>query len=202
MAPTPPPANQPGQKYDMQLQPETRPITKVQLVHEARGIYAGLVMVEKKCMEIDQQQGVMNSAGRPMPGPYPGDDGLEGDLGLCGLAYISGVSFPHTIFCILTNYTVQFSTLVPSHLPSRPTVCFITQGNSRGELSNEQWQGLIAIHRLLLHKHHDFFLASQHPSASDQLKDLAGRYAMLARLWRHGIPFLLGSPSSSATPIA
>jgi hypothetical protein len=61
------------------------------------------------------------------------------------------------------------------------------QGNSKKELSNEQWQALIALHRTLLHEHHDFFLASQHPSASDQLKDLAGRYAMPARMWRHGI---------------
>jgi hypothetical protein len=40
----------------MLLLPETRPITEEQLVHEVRGIYAGLVMVEKMCMEIDRQQ--------------------------------------------------------------------------------------------------------------------------------------------------
>ena len=40
----------------MLLQPETRPITQDQLVNEVKGIYAGLVMVEKKCVEIDQQQ--------------------------------------------------------------------------------------------------------------------------------------------------
>jgi hypothetical protein len=38
------------------LQPETRPITHEQLVNEVKGIYAGLVMVEKKCVEITQQQ--------------------------------------------------------------------------------------------------------------------------------------------------
>jgi hypothetical protein len=38
------------------LQPETRPITQDQLVNEVKGIYASLVMVEKKCVEIDQQQ--------------------------------------------------------------------------------------------------------------------------------------------------
>ena len=38
------------------LQPETRPISQDQLVNEVKGIYAGLVMVEKKCVEIDQQQ--------------------------------------------------------------------------------------------------------------------------------------------------
>ena len=33
-------------------QPETRPITQEQLVNEVKGIYAGLVMVEKKCVEV------------------------------------------------------------------------------------------------------------------------------------------------------
>ncbi|KAF8249140.1 hypothetical protein K440DRAFT_544295 [Wilcoxina mikolae CBS 423.85] len=46
---------------------------------------------------------------------------------------------------------------------------------------------LIALHRTLLHEHHDFFLASQHPSASPSLKRLAHKYAMPARMWRHGI---------------
>ena len=80
------------------------------------GIYAGLVMVEKKCVEIDQQQAAT------------------------------------------TN-----------------------------KLTNEQWQALIALHRTLLHEHHDFFLASQHPSSSPALKRLASKYAMPARMWRHGI---------------
>jgi hypothetical protein len=34
------------------LQPETRPITQDQLVNETKGIYAGLVMVERKCVEV------------------------------------------------------------------------------------------------------------------------------------------------------
>ena len=46
---------------------------------------------------------------------------------------------------------------------------------------------LIALHRTLLHEHHDFFLASQHPSASPPLKRLALKYAMPARMWKHGI---------------
>ena len=54
-------------------------------------------------------------------------------------------------------------------------------------LSQDQWQALISLHRLLLHKHNDFFLASQHPSASVALKKLSERYAMPARMWRHGI---------------
>ncbi|KAK2807890.1 hypothetical protein FQN50_005281 [Emmonsiellopsis sp. PD_5] len=93
-----------------------RSISTDLLIEEVRGIYAGLVMVEKKCIEIDQQV-------------------------------------------------------------------------SRAEksLSAEQWQALIALHRGLLHEHHDFFLASQHPSASPALRRLATKYAMPARMWRHGI---------------
>jgi hypothetical protein len=103
----------------MVRQPETRPISQDQLVAEVKGIYAGLVMVENKCIEVD---------------------------------------------------TAQSSN---------------TDENSK--LNNEQWQALIALHRTLLHEHHDFFLASQHPSASPALRRLASKYAMPARMWRHGI---------------
>ncbi len=100
-----------GAEVTMLLQPETRPITQEQLVNEVKGIYAGLVMVEKKCVEICTQQASSNSK----------------------------------------------------------------------HLSNEQWQALIALHRTLLHEHHDFFLASQHPTASPALRRLATKYAMPAR---------------------
>ena len=59
--------------------------------------------------------------------------------------------------------------------------------SAQPKLNNEQWQALIALHRTLLHEHHDFFLASQHPSASPALRRLASKYAMPARMWRHGI---------------
>lgn len=98
-------------------QPETRPISQEQLVAEVKGIYAGLVMVESKCIEVDNAQSSQCDA----------------------------------------------------------------------KLNNEQWQALIALHRTLLHEHHDFFLASQHPSASPALRRLASKYAMPARMWRHGI---------------
>ncbi|KAI0556221.1 hypothetical protein F4679DRAFT_578341 [Xylaria curta] len=98
-------------------QPETRPISQEQLVAEVKGIYAGLIMVESKCIEFDNAQSSQNDT----------------------------------------------------------------------KLNNEQWQALIALHRTLLHEHHDFFLASQHPSASQALKRLASKYAMPARMWRHGI---------------
>lgn len=103
----------------MVLQPETKPISQDQLVAEVKGIYAGLVMVETKCIEVDNAQS--------------------------------------------------------------------NNSDSNAKLNNDQWQALIALHRTLLHEHHDFFLASQHPSASPPLRRLASKYAMPARMWRHGI---------------
>ncbi|KAK1754196.1 hypothetical protein QBC47DRAFT_302966, partial [Echria macrotheca] len=100
---------------------EVRPITREQLVTEVKGIYAGLVMAENKCIEIDSQN--------------------------------------------------------PSRNPDNTT--------------NEQWQSLIAQHRKLLYEHHDFFLASQHPSASPALRKLASKYAISARMWRYSIHNLL-----------
>ena len=41
---------------DMLLQPDTRPISHEQLVVEVKGIYAGLVMAEAKCIDIDERQ--------------------------------------------------------------------------------------------------------------------------------------------------
>jgi len=37
-------------------EPETQPISKEQLIAEVKGIYAGLVMVESKCIEVDNAQ--------------------------------------------------------------------------------------------------------------------------------------------------
>ncbi|KAI3326623.1 hypothetical protein HD806DRAFT_520407 [Xylariaceae sp. AK1471] len=65
----------------------------VKLVAEVKGIYAGLVIVESKCIEVDNAQSSQTDT----------------------------------------------------------------------KLNNEQWQVLIALHRTLLHEHHDFFLASQYP---------------------------------------
>ena len=41
---------------EMLLQPDTRPISHEQLVVEVKGIYAGLVMVEAKCIDIDERR--------------------------------------------------------------------------------------------------------------------------------------------------
>ncbi|KAK6495703.1 hypothetical protein TWF481_002750 [Arthrobotrys musiformis] len=106
---------------DLILQPETRPISQEQLVAEVKGIYAGLVLVEAKCIEVDSKQA-----------------------------------------------TAATQNIKPS-------------------LNNDRWQALIALHRTLLHEHHDFLLASQHPSAAPSLKVLATKYAMPASMWRHGI---------------
>ena len=38
------------------LQPGTRPISHEQLVTEVKGIYAGFVMVEAKCIDVDDKQ--------------------------------------------------------------------------------------------------------------------------------------------------
>ncbi|RPB22750.1 hypothetical protein L211DRAFT_869220 [Terfezia boudieri ATCC MYA-4762] len=110
----------------MVRQPETRPISGDQLLSEVKGIYAGLVMVEAKCVEVDGKQAAQAKA-------------ME----------VEGLKPPR--------------------------------------LTNEQWQALIALHRTLLHEHHDFFLASQHPSSSQALRRLAAKYEMPARMWRHGI---------------
>ena len=55
------------------------------------------------------------------------------------------------------------------------------------QLENDQWQSLLALHGQLLHEHHDFLLASQHPSASPALGRLATKYEMPGRMWKHGI---------------
>lgn len=62
------------------------------------------------------------------------------------------------------------------------------QLKSQNKLTKEQWQALIALHRTLLNEHHDFFSASHHPvTRGHELRELAARYAMPARMWRHGI---------------
>ncbi|KAK4039714.1 hypothetical protein C8A01DRAFT_16365, partial [Parachaetomium inaequale] len=110
------PANR---RCELLKQPEMRPISQEQLAAEVKGIYAGLVVMESKCIEVDEAQN--------------------------------------------------------------------TKSDPANKLNNDQWQTLIALHRILLHEHHDFFLASQHPSASPALRRLAAKYAMPARMWRHGI---------------
>jgi hypothetical protein len=63
-----PPAQARDDNYDIILQPETRPISQEQLVAEVKGIYAGLVMVEAKCIEVDNKQATLAQAD---PGAQP-----------------------------------------------------------------------------------------------------------------------------------
>lgn len=105
-------------------QPQTRDISHDQLVVEVKGIYAGLVMVEAKCIDVDEKQAA----------------------------------------AALDKATAR---------RTRPT--------------DEQWKAQITLHKTLLHEHHDFFLASQHPKASLALTRMAATYQMPARMWRHGI---------------
>ena len=104
-------------RWAIEMQPEFSPISQEQLAAEVKGIYAGLVMVEAKCINIDTQK----------------------------------ASHPEE------------------------------------KLSAEQWQALVALHRTLLYEHHDFLMATQHPSANPALLGLATKYSMPARMWKHGI---------------
>ena len=63
------------------------------------------------------------------------------------------------------------------------------QAQNPTKLSKEQWQALIALHRTLLNEHHDFFSASHHPvTEGHELRELAARYAMPARMWKYEMP--------------
>lgn len=57
--------------------------------------------------------------------------------------------------------------------------------------TSDQWQAMIAVHKLLLHEHYDFLLASHHPSASNALRALAIQHYLPSRMWTHGIENLL-----------
>lgn len=55
------------------------------------------------------------------------------------------------------------------------------------KLSDHNWPALTAVHRTLLHEHYDFLIASQQPTALDQVKRMASERQMPLRLWRFGI---------------
>ncbi|KAL7950979.1 hypothetical protein V8C42DRAFT_135170 [Trichoderma barbatum] len=101
-----------------------------------KGIYAGLVMVETKCIEVDNAQNMSNN----------------------------------NKYLKLDDARIQDTELI--FTPN-------TNGTKRPALT--------ALHNTLLHEHHDFFPASQHPAASPALRRLASKYAMPAPMWRHGI---------------
>ena len=53
----------PGKPNEMLQRQQTNPVAEEQLINEVRGIYARLVAVEKKCIEIDKQQSEPGSVG-------------------------------------------------------------------------------------------------------------------------------------------
>ncbi|KAI3530978.1 hypothetical protein CABS02_14328, partial [Colletotrichum abscissum] len=58
-------------------------------------------------------------------------------------------------------------------------------------LSQEQWKDIVACHYTLLCEYYDFLSTTQHDSASPEMRELASKYAMPARLWEKGIRSLL-----------
>lgn len=54
-------------------------------------------------------------------------------------------------------------------------------------LSDHNWQALTALHRTLLCEQYDFLLASQQPTAPEQVKRMASEKQMPFRLWRFAI---------------
>jgi len=48
--------NESAERLRMVWQPVTRPISPEQLITEVKHIYAGLMMVEAKCCEVDAKQ--------------------------------------------------------------------------------------------------------------------------------------------------
>ena len=92
-------------------------ITEAQLTAEIKAIYAGVVVVEAECMNVDAAE-----ANDPSP-----------------------------------------------------------------DFDQARWQELIGLHRTLLYEHHDFLMATQHPSATPALRALPTRYSMPARMWKHAI---------------
>jgi hypothetical protein len=56
------------------------------------------------------------------------------------------------------------------------------RARAKSKLNNKQWQALITLYRTLLYEHHNFLLASQHPSATLELRELVLEYNIPARL--------------------
>ncbi|RMY62355.1 hypothetical protein D0865_00477 [Hortaea werneckii] len=96
------------------------PISQDQLAAEVRGIYAGLVKLEAKCIAYDAE----------------------------------------------------------------------LDSQSHDKLTQGKEQALVEIHQTLLHEYYDFFMGTQHPSATKELKTLPARHRMFARMWRYAIQSL------------
>jgi len=64
----------PEEEPEVLLQPETRPISHEQLVVVVKGIYAGLVLVEAKCIDIDERQSTAAQEKDPLRRTHLKDD--------------------------------------------------------------------------------------------------------------------------------
>jgi len=68
----------------------------------------------------------------------------------------------------------------------------LSQQENLTNLQKQQWQAFVAVHRTLLNEHCDFFSSSYHPVTKGHgFRELPARYAMPARMWRHGIQTFL-----------
>lgn len=174
-------------------QPETRSISQEQLVAEVKGIYAGLVMVESKCIEVDSSQRAQNE---PETRPKPNNEQWQALIAL----HRTLLHEHHDFF--LASQHPSAPSLGLRGLASRHALIALQRSllhkhhdfflasqhpsTTSPKLNNEQCQALTALYRTLLHEHHDFL--SQHPSTtSPGLRRLASKYAMPARMWRQGI---------------
>ena len=145
-------------KYHLEIEPDMlrqldqRLISNEQLVAEVKGIYAGLVVVEAKCIEIDEKQ--LASA-------------KEKDL--CKRASLQNHQW-QSLIALHKQVHIFPSTYSPTTYRAAISDCFVQQ---------------------LLHEHHDFLLACQHPSGSPALSELVTKYSMPTRFWCHGIQTFL-----------
>ncbi|PLB53706.1 hypothetical protein P170DRAFT_441984 [Aspergillus steynii IBT 23096] len=64
---------------------------------------------------------------------------------------------------------------------------YIQAGQQMVVIPSDKWHAMLTVHRILLQEHHDFFMASQHPSSIPALRRISEKYAMPARMWRYGI---------------
>lgn len=74
--------------HDLIMQPETRPISQEQLIAEVKGIYEGLMIVEAKCIEVDNQQAILAQAD-PTSLPRPNNQQWQAILAFHGMLILS-----------------------------------------------------------------------------------------------------------------
>lgn len=178
------------QKSNTILQPQTRRVSQDQLIAEVKGIYAGLVMVESKCIEVDDTQAPHMDSGT----------GLSNEQWHALIALHRTLLHEHHDFFSASQNASASQALrrlaskypMPARMWRHGIHSFfeflrLNPALWRFRLGSIQWQALIALRRTLLHEHHDFFPACEHPSACQAFRRLASKHLMPARMWRHGI---------------